>query len=98
MTRSSTHIKNRYTSYIAESHKAVQILMDAYESVTGDRPAPISMGGGTYCRFMPNAVSAGPLFPGEPELAHQANEHVMLESLRKSTHIYAEALDRFNGM
>lgn len=84
--------------YIAESHQAVQILMDAYESVTGDRPAPISMGGGTYCRFMPNAVSAGPLFPGEPELAHQANEHVTLESLRKSTHIYAEALDRFNGI
>lgn len=83
--------------YIAESHKAVQILMDAYESVTGERPAPISMGGGTYCRFMPNAVSAGPLFPGEPELAHQANEHVTLENLRKSTHIYAEALDRFNG-
>lgn len=84
--------------YIPASHPTVQILLDAYEIIAGDRPAPISMGGGTYCRFMPNAVSAGPLFPGEPELAHQANEHVFLESLRKSTHIYGEALNRFNEM
>lgn len=84
--------------YIPETHPAVQILLDAYEAVTGDRPAPISMGGGTYCRFMPNAVSAGPVFPGEPELAHQTDEYESLESLRKGTHIYAEALARFNEM
>lgn len=82
--------------YMPEAHPTVQVLLDAYEAVTDTRPKPISMGGGTYCRFMPNAVSAGPLFPGEPELAHQPNEHVSLESLKKSTHIYAEALARFN--
>ena len=84
--------------YVPESHPAVRILLDAYEGITGDRPAPISMGGGTYCRFMPNAVSAGPVFPGQEELAHQANERVSVEDLRKSTHIYAEALARFNEM
>lgn len=84
--------------YIPETHPAVQILLDAYEAITGDRPKPISMGGGTYCRFMPNAVSAGPIFPGEVELAHQVDEYASLESLRKSTHIYAEALARFNEM
>lgn len=84
--------------YIPETHPAVKILLDAYETVTGDRPAPISIGGGTYCRFMPNAVSAGPVFPGEAELAHQTDEYESLESLRKCTHIYAEALARFNEM
>lgn len=84
--------------YIPETNPAVQILLDAYETVTGDRPAPISIGGGTYCRFMPNAVSAGPVFPGEPELAHQRDEYESLDNLRKSTHIYAEALARFNEM
>jgi len=82
--------------YIPETNRAVTILLDAYESVTGDRPAPLAIGGGTYCRFMPNAVSAGPVFPGEEEFAHQTDEHVPLENLRKSTHIYAEALARFN--
>jgi succinyl-diaminopimelate desuccinylase len=82
--------------FIPESHEIVRTLLDAYEAVTGDRPRPISMGGGTYCRFMQNSVSSGPLFPGQPELAHQVNERVALDDIRKSTHIYAEALARFN--
>ncbi len=89
---------NKKPLYIPEVHPAVQILLDAYETITGDRPKPVSMGGGTYCRFMPNAVSAGPVFPGEVELAHQVDEYASLDSLRKSTHIYAEALARFNEM
>ena len=87
---------NKKPLYVPQSSRVVQTLLDAYETVTGDRPKPVSMGGGTYCRFMPNAVSAGPLFPGQEELAHQANERVSVEDLRKSTHIYAEALARFN--
>ncbi|MDR3331192.1 MAG: dipeptidase PepV [Synergistaceae bacterium] len=89
----STH---KRSLYIPETHEIVRTLLDSYEAVTGDRPAPVSMGGGTYCRFMPNSVSAGPLFPGQPELAHQANERVAIEDLRRGTHIYAEALARFN--
>lgn len=84
--------------YVPEDHAAVQALLDAYQAVMGYRARPVSMGGGTYCRFMPNAVSAGPLFPGQPELAHQPNEQVALEDLRKSTYIYAEALLRFNEL
>ena len=91
----STHKK---PLYIPADHPTVRTLMDAYETITGERPEPVSMGGGTYCRFMPNSVSAGPLFPGQPELAHQANERVALDDLRRSTHIYAEALARFNEM
>jgi succinyl-diaminopimelate desuccinylase len=45
---------------------------------------------------MPNSVSAGPVFPGQEELAHKANEYISLDDLRKNTHIYCEALCRFN--
>lgn len=83
--------------HISGSHPVVTVLLDAYEAITGDSLAPVAMGGGTYCRFMPNAVSAGPVFPGEEELAHQTDEYASVENLRKSTHIYAEALARFNG-
>lgn len=84
--------------HVPGSHPAVIVLLDAYEAVTGDSPAPIAIGGGTYCRNMPNAVSAGPVFPDEQEMAHQTDEFASVESLRKCTHIYAEALARFNGM
>jgi succinyl-diaminopimelate desuccinylase len=82
--------------FMPESSRVVRTLSDAYEAVTGNRLPPVSMGGGTYCRFMPNSVSFGPVFPGQPELAHQPNERVALEDMRRSTHIFAEALIRFN--
>ncbi|MEG1912821.1 MAG: dipeptidase PepV [Cloacibacillus sp.] len=84
--------------YIPESHPVVQAILDSYESVMNARPAPISMGGGTYCRFMPDSVSAGPLFPGQEELAHQPNEFVSLDDLLKSTLIYAEIIMRLNDI
>jgi succinyl-diaminopimelate desuccinylase len=83
--------------YVAPDSDLVRTLLDAYEAVTGERGEPFSIGGGTYCRAMPNSVSFGGVFPGEDELAHQANEYVALDSLRRMTHIYAEALARFNG-
>ncbi|MDR1943307.1 MAG: Sapep family Mn(2+)-dependent dipeptidase [Synergistaceae bacterium] len=81
--------------FVAPDSALVKTLLDAYEAVTGERGEPFAIGGGTYCRSMPNTVSFGGLFPGEEELAHQANEYIALESLRKMTHIYAEALSRF---
>ena len=44
--------------------------------MTGQREEPIVIGGGTYCRDVENFVSFGPVFPGEPELAHEANEYI----------------------
>lgn len=67
-------------------------LLKAYENVMGVRAEPQSTGGGTYCRSMPHSVSFGPNFPGEPDLDHQPNEHISLESLRKLLHIYTEAV------
>ena len=38
-------------------------MMSAYREVTGDDSRPISIGGGTYAKAMPNMVVFGPNFP-----------------------------------
>ena len=84
--------------YMPESDPFVCLLLDSYASVTGDKGKPLYTAGGTYCRDMPNSVSFGIVFPGEEPVAHMANEYVNLTSLRKAAHIYAEALDRIDGL
>lgn len=70
----------------------VEKLLKAYKNVTGIEAQAESTGGGTYCRSIPNAVSFGPNFPGEPDLDHQPNEMMTLANLRKLLHLYAEAV------
>ncbi|MDR3279188.1 MAG: dipeptidase PepV [Synergistaceae bacterium] len=82
--------------YVPPDTRLVKTLLEAYEAVTGEHGAPVSIGGGTYCKALPNAVSFGAMFPGEEETAHQPDEYIGLDSLRKMTHIYAEALCMFN--
>jgi succinyl-diaminopimelate desuccinylase len=84
--------------FVAPDDPLVKTLLDSYEAITGERGEPFAIGGGTYCRAIPHTVSFGGLFPGEEELAHQANEYVSLSSLRRMTHIYAEAMERFNAL
>ena len=82
--------------YVPEDDPFVQLLLGAYTAVTGQKGKPISTGGGTYCRDMPNSVSFGILFPGEESVAHCADEYVSLASLKTAAHIYAEVFDRIN--
>lgn len=67
-------------------------LLEAYKNVTGVEGKAQSTGGGTYCRSMPNSVSFGPNFPGEPDLDHQPNEYITLKNLDSLLHLYTEAL------
>ncbi|MDR1966276.1 MAG: Sapep family Mn(2+)-dependent dipeptidase [Synergistaceae bacterium] len=83
--------------FVSPDSELVETLLGAYEAVTGESGSPMSMGGGTYCKALPNSVSFGALFPGEDETAHQPDEYVPLESLRLMTHVFAEAVSRFNG-
>ena len=84
--------------YMPESDPFVRLLLDSYASVTGDEAKPLYTAGGTYCRDMPNSVSFGIVFPGEEPVAHMANEYVNVDSLKKAAHIYAEALNRIDGL
>ena len=83
--------------YVAEDDELVATLLDVYRNATGDTRKPLSTGGGTYARVMKKGVAFGMLFPGEPELAHQANEFVDVENLVKATAIYAEAIVKLAG-
>lgn len=78
--------------HLPKDHELIQKLMKVYREITGDNRAPITIGGGTYARAMENAVAFGPLFPGQPELAHQKDEYIAIEDLMKITKIYAKAL------
>lgn len=85
-------VGNSEPHYVPEDDELVATLLEVYRNATGDMRKPLSTGGGTYAREMKKGVAFGMLYPGEPELAHQANEYVKIENLIKSTAIYAEAI------
>lgn len=79
--------------YMEKDNPLIVTMMDVYKRITGDIDAkPQVMGGGTYARALENFVAFGALFPGEEELFHQKNEFMSLESLKKTTQIYAETI------
>ncbi|HHV42173.1 MAG TPA: dipeptidase PepV [Clostridiaceae bacterium] len=78
--------------YLPERDPLIQILLHAYQEVTGRTEGPVVIGGGTYCRALNNFAAYGPVFPGQQELAHQADEYISVDELILSGQIYAQAL------
>lgn len=79
--------------YTDPSSKLVTKLMDIYKKHTNDQKAePISIGGGTFARAMPNSVAFGPHFLEKPTYIHQKNEFIDIDDLLLATVIYTEAL------
>jgi len=84
--------------YVEKDSELVKSLMEIYQEETGDYDAtPIAIGGGTYARAVEKAVAFGPLFPGQPELAHQKDEYIGVDDLIKNTVIYANAIAALAG-
>lgn len=84
---------------VSADHPAVQALLDVYREVTGEEAEPFSMGGGTYARNFPCAVSFGPEgdasgFPEWVGPMHGANEGTNEAELRRALKIYILALVR----
>ncbi|MDN4493725.1 dipeptidase PepV [Ureibacillus aquaedulcis] len=88
---------NSSPHYVPEEDEFVQTLLDVYRKYTGDDSKPLSTGGGTYARTMNKGVAFGMLFPGEPDVAHQADEFVVVDNLVRAAAIYAEAIVRLAG-
>lgn len=78
--------------HVPESSELVQKLIGVYNDVMGENAKPFAIGGGTYARHLKEGVAFGMLFPGEPELEHQANESISIESLVRAARIYAYAI------
>jgi succinyl-diaminopimelate desuccinylase len=84
--------------FVAKDDPFIKKLMAAYQEFTGDDSEPIAIGGGTYARKVKKGVAFGPLFPGQPELAHQKDEHIGIDDLVKSAAIYAKAIIDIAGV
>lgn len=78
--------------YVPKDAPLVQTLLGVYNEMTGRNAEPETIGGGTYCRELENVISYGPIFPEEPDLAHQANEYIDLDNMLLATKIYAQAI------
>lgn len=83
---------NSAPHYVPEDDELVETLLGVYRKYSGDFSKPLSTGGGTYARVMKKGVAFGMLFPGEADVAHQADEFVVVENLVKAAAIYAEAI------
>lgn len=77
----------------------VQVMINTYNEVTGKHETPFTMGGGTYARHFPSAVSFGPEEPNEPVPAwvgpmHGADEGMSIALLERALKIYILAIER----
>ena len=83
--------------FVSDQTELVQELLEAYHEVTGGEKRTIAIGGGTYAQSMEEGVAFGALFPGEVEMAHQADEFITEESVFQNARIFARAIIRLAG-
>lgn len=83
------HVRPLYTP---SDSPVLGALLSAYWEVTGDDSRPISIGGGTYAKAMPNMVAFGPNFPGHENREHMEDEYILVEDFLKLEEIYERAL------
>ena len=79
--------------YCDANHPAIQALIDTYNDVTGEHAKPFTIGGGTYARHFPLAVSFGPerldsVLPDFAGPIHGANEGAEIALLMQALKIY----------
>ena len=89
----------RVPFYIDPNTPVIQTLIRTYNDVTGKNAQPFTMGGGTYARHFPYAVSFGPEhtdieIPSFAGPMHGANEGTPFEKLVEALKIYILALLR----
>lgn len=70
--------------------KIMAQVSDEYGVDSGFRTAP----GTSYAKSMPNFVSWGPVFPGDPQTAHMEDERLSLNSLLLAGKLYAHFLNK----
>ncbi len=83
--------------YLPKGHPLIQSLGEIYSKVTGEEALPLTSGGATYARAMPNCVAFGSVLPGRDKTEHQPNEHIILEDFMKVTTIYLNAIEKLTS-
>ena len=72
----------------------VQTLLEAYESVTGNKGECLAIGGGTYVHGIAGGVAFGCEIEGEDNRLHGADEFIRVDALVENAKIFAEAIVR----
>jgi len=78
--------------YVPEDSELIIKLKETYTEVTGEEAYCISIGGATYARAFENAVTFGPVFPGQPSVEHGPDEYIEIDALMKNAQIIANAI------
>lgn len=96
-------VSSRVPFYIPADSPAIRTLIDTYNEVTGEDKEPFTMGGGTYARHFPFAVSFGPEHTDIPlpDFAgpmHGANEGANFDKMIEALKIYILALLRLQEL
>ncbi len=84
-----------YDPHYVEGAPHIPVLLGVFSRYTGQADAkPISIGGGTHARLLPNGVNFGPGMPGEVYTGHSEHEWIgrdrMLLNLEMYTAMMAE--------
>ncbi|MDQ7094899.1 dipeptidase PepV [Desulfosporosinus sp. PR] len=85
-------ISQQKAHHVPKDSDLVQSLLKAYADVTGLKPYAFAIGGGTYAKALPQGVAFGPVFPGEPEVIHCADEYISIDNILLTTKVYAQAI------
>jgi succinyl-diaminopimelate desuccinylase len=79
--------------YIESDDPDLQMLVNLYRDVTGERESePKAHGGGSYARVLEGFIPFGPSFQKEPLIFHKQDENITKERLLLLSRIYARAL------
>ena len=94
--------------YMPKDDPRIQALMNVYTTITGRDEQPYTMGGGTYSRVVPNAISFGPGMQGPDRLgeflpeghghAHGRDEALPMEKVLTAAKIYLAAMVALDEM
>jgi succinyl-diaminopimelate desuccinylase len=85
-------ISHKAPLYVPKDDTLVKILMNVFQEKTGRRDEPVSTGGGTYARAIPNILAFGPLFPDDEYPFHKPDEYIDIDRLVLLSKIYAQAV------
>lgn len=83
--------------YLPDDSEIVSKLLRVFKDRTGEDLPPKKIGGGTYARTLPNAVSFGPEGYMCESSAHMANEYITIEQLMFNAKIIADAIIALAG-
>lgn len=83
--------ENMEPLYLPKTSPLISTLMEVYNEATGTQGHAVAIGGGTYARSIPNICAYGPAFPGDEDVAHQADEWIVTEKLLAAACIYRNA-------